>query len=80
MMNVKIKTFGITREILGGREVILELKGNKVSDLRHELNRKHQQLAALKSLFIAVNQKYAEDEAELKESDEIALIPPVAGG
>jgi molybdopterin converting factor small subunit len=31
-------------------------------------------------LFIAVNQNYAADDAALKETDEIVLIPPVSGG
>lgn len=79
-MKLKIKTFGITRDILGGREIVFELKGKSVSDLRDELNDKHHELIGLKSLFIAVNQQYAADEIVLSESDEIALIPPVAGG
>lgn len=79
-MRLKIKTFGITREILGGREIIFELKGKNVSDLRSELMGKHKKLTGLNSLFIAVNQQYAADEMTLNESDEIALIPPVAGG
>ena len=82
-MQLKIKTFGVTRDILGNREVVFELnesKGSKVADLRAELNRRHPELIALKSLFVAVNQKYAEDESVLIETDEIALIPPVAGG
>jgi len=79
-MNLKIKTFGITRDILGGREIVFELKGKSVSDLRDELTQKHHELAGLRSLFIAVNQEYAADEIALNESDEIALIPPVAGG
>jgi molybdopterin synthase sulfur carrier subunit len=79
-MRLKIKTFGITRDILGGREIVFELKGKSVSDLRKELNHKHHELIGLNSLFIAVNQQYAADEIMLNESDEIALIPPVAGG
>ena len=79
-MELKIKTFGITRDILGAREVVFELKGKSVLDLRHELNTKHHELVGLKSLFIAVNQHYAADEILLNETDEIALIPPVAGG
>jgi sulfur-carrier protein len=79
-MELKIKTFGITREILGGREVVFELKGKNVHDLRQELNHKHDALKGLTSLFIAVNREYAADEMILSESDEIALIPPVAGG
>jgi molybdopterin synthase catalytic subunit len=35
---------------------------------------------SLASLAIAVNQEYACAERELKENDEIALLPPVSGG
>jgi molybdopterin synthase sulfur carrier subunit len=37
-------------------------------------------LEKLRSLFIAVNQQYAEDNQSINETDEIALIPPVSGG
>ncbi|MDX1387241.1 MAG: MoaD/ThiS family protein [bacterium] len=35
---------------------------------------------AIKSLFFAVNQEYVAKDYILKEGDELALIPPVAGG
>jgi molybdopterin converting factor subunit 1 len=79
-MKCKIKTFGIARDILGNKELIVEINGTKVSDLRNELSEKYPKLKSLKSLFIAVNQSYAEDHMELNDSDEIALIPPVSGG
>ena len=58
-MELKIKTFGVTRDILGGREIVFELKGKSVSDLREELIHNYTGLTGLKSLFIAVNQQYA---------------------
>jgi molybdopterin converting factor subunit 1 len=75
-----IKTFGIAREILGGREVVLETSSVTVGDLRRELLLKYPELVDLRSLFIAVNLTYADDNALLAENDEIALIPPVSGG
>jgi molybdopterin converting factor small subunit len=48
--------------------------------LRNQLISAYPQLRDLRSLFIAVNLKYANDEALLTENDEIALIPPVSGG
>ena len=36
--------------------------------------------AAIARSLIAVNLEYATDERELSSADEIALIPPVAGG
>lgn len=80
LMIVKIKTFGISRDILGGREVELDMNGSSVGDLRKTLSTRYPQLDKLNSLFIAVNQEYAADEKVLSEKDEIALIPPVSGG
>lgn len=79
-MKLKVKAFGISRDILGGREVDLEISGNTVADLRHHLTTHYPALIKLNSLFIAVNQDYAADQKELHERDEIALIPPVSGG
>ena len=79
-MKCRIKTFGVARDILGSKELIFEISGNKVIDLRNELLKKYPSLESLNSLLIAVNQSYSEDDAELTETDEIALIPPVSGG
>ena len=79
-MKYNIKTFGITKDILGGRIVTVELEGNTVADLKKHLNASYPPLIELRSLFIAVNKKYAEDDIALTETDEIALIPPVSGG
>jgi molybdopterin synthase sulfur carrier subunit len=79
-MKYKVKAFGITRDFLGGREKVIEVKGQTVADLRGELLAMYPNLKGLKSLLIAVNNEYAEDSVELLESDEIALIPPVSGG
>lgn len=80
MYRYKVKAFGITKDILGHRELVIDLESNNVDDLRDTLNERYPGLQALKSLFIAVNNKYAEEGQELNEHDEIALIPPVSGG
>ena len=80
-MQLKIKAFGITREIIGQKESMVELAdGSSVLTLKAELEARFPDLKGLKSLFIAVNNKYEEDGAKLNENDEIALIPPVSGG
>lgn len=79
-MKYKIKTYGIAKDILGGREVILEADRLTVGELRQMLTSRHPALLDLRSLFIAVNLLYADDKHVLKENDEIALIPPVSGG
>jgi molybdopterin synthase sulfur carrier subunit len=79
-MELKIKTFGAARDMMGGKEVVVKINGTDVSDLRKTLIDTYPALANLRSLLIAVNQQYAEDTQPLKETDEIALIPPVSGG
>ncbi|HYF70375.1 MAG TPA: MoaD/ThiS family protein [Ohtaekwangia sp.] len=79
-MKYTVKAFGITRDILGGREKTIEFEGQTVAELRKSLQEKYPALIGLKSLLIAVNNQYAEDTTELQEVDEIALIPPVSGG
>lgn len=80
MRKYKVKAFGVTKDILGGREAIIELEGQTVGSLRQELQKKFPALIGLRSLFIAVNNGYAEDHSDILETDEIALIPPVSGG
>ena len=79
-MKCRIKTFGIARDILGNKELVLEINGETVADLRNHLSKHYPKLESLNSLFIAVNQNYADGETKLTEADEIALIPPVSGG
>jgi len=80
MARYVIKAFGITRDILGSRENLFETEGNTVASLRAALIASYPQLGRLRSLMIAVNSAYADDNLAIAESDEIALIPPVSGG
>ncbi len=76
-----IALFGITRDIVGAS--MLELKVAKPTDVGGLLDRlrtEYPRLTELRSLLVAVNQEYAEPGQPLKKGDEIALIPPVAGG
>jgi sulfur-carrier protein len=77
---IRIKAFGITKEILAGREVMLSFEGQTVADLRAHLFAGYPALASLRSLLIAVNNSYAEDSLVISMGDEVALIPPVSGG
>lgn len=79
-MKYTLKAFGVTKDILGGKEITFEMEGQKVGDLKRALIARYPDIESLNSLFIAVNNAYATDEATIAESDEIALIPPVSGG
>lgn len=81
VMNCRIKAFGISREIVGGKIVELQVPdGQTVAELKTALFKKYPALAALRSVYVAVNNEYADENAPLKEGDEVALIPPVSGG
>ncbi|HEY9045656.1 MAG TPA: MoaD/ThiS family protein [Ohtaekwangia sp.] len=80
MNTFRVRAFGITKDILGGKETVVEASGKTVGELRTALLEKYPKLTGLRSLLIAVNNSYAEDASILSEGDEIALIPPVSGG
>jgi molybdopterin synthase sulfur carrier subunit len=81
MMNLKVALFGIAKEIVGQQELVLTApEGQPVQDLLDQLRTQYPALRKLSSLAVAVNNEYAENLQILREQDEIALIPPVAGG
>lgn len=80
-MNLKIALFGIAKEIVGRPELELAAPdGQPVHELLEQLRTSYPALRQLSSLAVAVNNEYADDTQLLHERDEIALIPPVAGG
>jgi molybdopterin converting factor subunit 1 len=80
-MNLRILCFGITRDIIGQFEYAISLEnGATVADLKGKLSSQFPDFQVLRSLRIALNSEYANDETTLKENDEIVLIPPVSGG
>jgi molybdopterin converting factor subunit 1 len=79
---VKLLAFAGTRDIVGASEVDLALSGPcSVEDLFRELCRLYPALEPhRRSLRIAVNGTYATPDEQVSLGDEVALIPPVAGG
>ena len=79
-MKVKITAFGIAKDIVGGKHLELEVNGEELSMVRKELIRQFPDFEKLASLKFAVNTNYVDDSYQLKENDEVVLIPPVSGG
>lgn len=81
-MRVTVLYFAVFRERLGIDEETLELPdGANVRDAIAALSAKHEPIATLRTKFrVAVNQDFANDDGALADGDELALIPPVAGG
>ena len=78
---VRVLLFGHYRELAGAGEIELELPaGSRIDDLIAEI-RSDPALAGIPSApAVAVNRRYASGAHVLAPDDEIALIPPVAGG
>jgi len=79
----QIFVFGVCRDIVGERTIDLnlpELHIRSVAELRNYLRSIYPELEKLNSLAIAVNEEYAPDDMSVRETDIIALIPPVSGG
>jgi molybdopterin converting factor subunit 1 len=81
-MRIQVLYFAVFREKLGRDEEALELPdGARVRDAVVALAALHAPIATLAGRFrVAVNQDFADDDRALSDGDEIALIPPVAGG
>lgn len=68
-------------EALGGSEMTLELpSGATAADALADVRRRPGAERLPPQPMIAVNQRYAKPETKLADGDEVALIPPVAGG
>ena len=81
-MRVLVKLFGAAREAVGEKELAVALpEGARAADLLALLAREHPALAALAGrLAVSVNLEVVARETPLGDGDEVALLPPVAGG
>jgi molybdopterin converting factor subunit 1 len=80
-MELKILTFGIARDIVGGSTFNFKIsEGSTVAQLKQQLLDHYPTFGTLSSLLIAVNEEYGDDETVIQKDDDIALIPPVSGG
>ncbi len=82
-MRITVLYFAVFKERLGRAEELLQVPdGNRVKDAIDLLTGKYWDIAQLRGRFrIALNQEFIDDESIfLKDGDELALIPPVAGG
>ena len=81
-MHIHILYFAVFRERLGrDEEDIAVADGATVADAIEVLAAKHAAIANLRGRFrVAVNQDFVDEDHALHDGDELALIPPVAGG
>lgn len=81
-VEVRVLLFAQLRDRVGAPEIPLSLPpGSTGVDLREALGRGTPGLASLLEVSrLAVGQEYVSWDHPLRESDEIAVIPPVSGG
>lgn len=80
-MRVTIRLFASYAEAFGREALPLDLAdGATVADCLALLRAEPAANRLPPSPLVAVNQRYARPETALAEGDEVALIPPVAGG
>ena len=82
---ITIKLFGMTKSLAGNQcSLLLALaNGRQVKDLVELLNTGYPMIGELihkKKVLVSVNQEIAHEETEIRDGDEIALLPPFAGG
>ena len=81
-MKVRLLFFAVLRDIAGSdeRELAVEA-GTTASQVWESLRHSYAKLADYaQPPMIAINESYASPDAVLQEGDELAFIPPVAGG
>jgi molybdopterin converting factor subunit 1 len=88
-MQVRVLYFGVLRERFGTAEEMVVLPdGAKVGELlrvlwartSNQAMEERDQERLWRSLAVAVNREYGSPDVVLRESDEVALLPPVSGG
>jgi molybdopterin synthase sulfur carrier subunit len=81
-MRVRVLYFASFRDATGRAEEIREVPaGSRVGDLWTALSREIPLFGRFPAAPpVAVNEKYVDRETALAEGDEVAFLPPVAGG
>ena len=81
-MDVTVLFFAAHREAAGTEQTVVSLpESSTVKALLSALRRRTEGLSTLpRQVAVAVNRRYADADTVLQHGDEVALIPPVAGG
>ena len=81
MSTVTVQLFASCAEALGGQSLEIPLvAGSTVADLVRDIRSLPGGQSLPPSLRIAVNRKFAAPDQIIDAADEVAAIPPVAGG
>jgi molybdopterin converting factor subunit 1 len=81
-MRVRVVLFASYRDLAGASEVLVDLPPDaRAQDAVAALRQRSVRAASLPERpVVAVNEEYVSLDAPLRDGDELALLPPVAGG
>jgi molybdopterin converting factor subunit 1 len=80
-MSVTVLLFASYADALGASSLSVELPANAtVADVLTDLRSRPGSERLPPTPLLAVNQRYADVESAVHDGDEVAVIPPVAGG
>lgn len=80
-MTIKIRAFGIAKDILSATSLSYDIpEGCTIHELKSRLLQDFPDFERLRSLAFAINESYVGDTDEIRQGDEVVLIPPVSGG
>ena len=82
---ITVKLFGMTKALAENQSsLILALgKNQSVKNVIELVNKRYPKLGELiykKKILVSVNQEIAHEDTKVEEGDEVALLPPFAGG
>ena len=81
MIKIKLKCFSQVKYALGKSEITYELnEGTTIKQLEKMVRKKAKGKLDDVSMTVAINKQYISKNAEIKDGDEVAFIPPVQGG
>ena len=80
-MTITALFFASYADVLGRNQIEMEVPaGSTVGDLLRQLRALDPERRLPPAPLVAVNERYARHDHVLREGDEVAVIPPVAGG
>ncbi|MGH7670501.1 MAG: molybdopterin converting factor subunit 1 [Gemmatimonadaceae bacterium] len=80
-MSVRVLLFASYADAVGAPEIEVDVPdGTTVGDLVAAVRARHGSDRLPSAPLVAVNQRYAGPETPVTAADEVAIIPPVAGG
>ena len=80
-MYITVLFFGMATDLSGNQSTSIPLnKSISLSEFKNLLFEIHPSFKQMHQFAIAINEEYAEDDAQIKPGDTVAIIPPVSGG